>query len=118
MFKRRPRQAASDRVPPEPAPASAAGTLRALTDEILRQESDLRQGGGAAGQARQRKLGRLPVRERIERLLDPASPLLEFGLWAAHGMYPKVGEIPAAGVVTGVGSVHGRPCMVIANDAT
>src|SRR3954452_3847878 len=98
--------------------AAPPHTLRALTDQILQQESDLRQGGGPAGQARQRKLGRLPVRERIERLLDPGAPFLEIGLWAAYGMYADVGGVPAAGVVTGVGPVGGRPCMVIANDAS
>jgi 3-methylcrotonyl-CoA carboxylase beta subunit len=117
----------ADRVPPaarngngaaQPADPAPPTTLRAMTDQILRQESDLRQGGGPVGQARQRKLGRLPVRERIERLLDPGAAFFEIGLWAAYGMYPDVGGVPAAGVVTGVGRVEGRPCMVVANDAT
>src|SRR3954447_9767675 len=93
-------------------------SLRALTDQILHQESDLREGGGPAGQARQRKLGRLPVRQRIERLLDPGASFLEIGLWAAYGMYSDVGGVPAAGVVTGIGPVEGRACMVVANDAS
>jgi acetyl-CoA carboxylase carboxyltransferase component len=97
-----------------PAPA----TLRDLTREIARQESDLRRGGGDAGQERQRKLGRLSVRERLSRLLDHDAPFVETGLWAAWGMYPDVGEVPAAGAVTGVGRIAGRRCMVIANDAT
>jgi 3-methylcrotonyl-CoA carboxylase beta subunit len=93
-------------------------TLRELTDEVAKQEQVLRQGGGAAGQERQRKLGRLPVRERLSALLDADRPFLEFGLWAAWGMYREWGEVPAAGVVCGVGWISGRACMVIANDAT
>jgi acetyl-CoA carboxylase carboxyltransferase component len=100
------------------ANSAPPASLHALTDQILQQESDLRQGGGPAGQARQRKLDRLPVRERIERLLDPGASFLEIGLWAAYGMYSDVGGVPAAGVVTGIGPVEGRPCMVIANDAS
>ena len=92
--------------------------LRALTNEILREEEVLRSGGGESGHARQKKLGRLPVRERLGRLLDRDSMFLELNLWAAWGMYPEVGEVPAAGVVTGIGSVCGRRCMVVANDAT
>jgi acetyl-CoA carboxylase carboxyltransferase component len=84
----------------------------------LKEESDLRQGGGQAGKERQRKLGRLPVRQRIELLLDKKSTWIEIGLWAAYGMYEQVGAIVAAGVVTGIGHVHGRPCMIVANDAT
>jgi acetyl-CoA carboxylase carboxyltransferase component len=93
-------------------------TLRNLTDDLLAQEEQLRQGGGPAGHERQRRLGRLPVRQRLSLLLDADTPFLELNLWVAWGMYPEAGSIPAAGVVTGVGFVHGRPCMVIANDAT
>jgi acetyl-CoA carboxylase carboxyltransferase component len=67
---------------------------------------------------RQHKLGRLHVRERLAALLDEGSDWLEIGLWAAWGMYPEVGGAVAAGVVTGIGRVHGRSVMVIANDAT
>ena len=93
-------------------------TLRELTRQIHEQETVLRQGGGSAGQERQRRLGRLTARERVEELLDKGSPFFELGLWAAWGMYPDWGDIPAAGVVTGIGTVHGRPVLVIANDAT
>jgi acetyl-CoA carboxylase carboxyltransferase component len=60
----------------------------------------------------------LPVRQRLTLLLDAGTPFLELNLWAAWGMYSEAGAIPAAGVLTGIGIVHGRPCMVIANDAT
>ncbi|MGD9856913.1 MAG: acyl-CoA carboxylase subunit beta [Planctomycetaceae bacterium] len=93
-------------------------TLRELTDEILQQEQVLREGGGPSGQARQRKLGRLPVRERLAALLDEGYPFFEINLWAAYGMYEEWGGVPAAGVVTGIGWVSGRPCFVVANDAT
>lgn len=93
-------------------------TLRELTDEVLQQEAALRQGGGPAGQERQRKLGRLTVRERLAALLDPERPFFELGLWAAHGMYAEWGAVPAAGIVVGIGWISGRPCLVAANDAT
>ncbi len=86
--------------------------------DILAEEALLREGGGAAGQERQRKLGRLPVRERLARLLDDPEAFLEIGLWAAYKMYSSWGDVPAAGVVTGIGTVSGHACMVIANDAT
>src|SRR5215471_2073217 len=92
--------------------------LRAVCDQILAQEAALRDGGGSAGQARQRKLGRLTVRERLARLLDNSNSFFELGLWAGYRMYPDWGEVPAAGLVTGIGSVAKRSCMMIANDAT
>ena len=78
----------------------------------------LREGGGKAGHERQRKMGRLPVRERVSHLLDKDAQFFEIGLWAAYKMYEQWGKIPAAGVVAGIGNVGGVPCMIIANDAT
>ena len=92
--------------------------LRAHCAGIAQEESVLREGGGKAGHERQRKMARLPVRERLRHLLDKDSPFFEIGLWAAYKMYEQWGKIPAAGVVTGIGSVEGVPCMIIANDAT
>ncbi len=89
-----------------------------MTDDILDTEAVLREGGGESGQARQHRLGRLFARERVEALIDKGTEFFELGLWAGHGMYPDIGEVPAAGVVTGVGQVSGRLCMIIANDAT
>jgi acetyl-CoA carboxylase carboxyltransferase component len=85
---------------------------------LAAEESSLREGGGAGGQERQHKLGRLTARERIAALLDEPDDFLELGLWAAHGMYREWGAFPAAGVVTGIGRVAGRAVMLIANDAT
>jgi acetyl-CoA carboxylase carboxyltransferase component len=93
-------------------------TLAELTRQICEQEETLRQGGGTSGQDRQRRLGRLTARERIGELLDPESTFHELGLWAAWQMYPEWGDVPAAGVVTGIGQVHGRSVLVVANDAT
>lgn len=86
--------------------------------QIAREESALREGGGPAGQERQHKLGRLFVRERIAALIDSPGSFLEVGLWAAHGMYQEWGVFPGAGVVTGIGQIAGRPCIIVANDAT
>jgi acetyl-CoA carboxylase carboxyltransferase component len=86
--------------------------------QLAEEEAVIRRGGGPAGHARQKKLGRLPVRDRLAKLLDPKSDWLEIGLWAGWGMYDEVGGVPAAGVVTGIGSVSGRSAMIVANDAT
>lgn len=93
-------------------------SLQELTDEFRMQEAILREGGGETGQARQRRLGRLTVRERIDLLLDQSASFLELGVWAAYGMYEEWGGLPAAGVITGIGVIHGHQCMIIANDAT
>ena len=85
--------------------------LRDFCREILKQEALLRQGGGKAGLERQRKLGRLPARERIDQLLDKDARFFEIGLWAAYKMYEEWGNIVAAGTVAGIGNVSGVPCM-------
>jgi 3-methylcrotonyl-CoA carboxylase beta subunit len=82
------------------------------------EEARIRAGGGAKAQEAQHAKGRLTVRERLRLLLDEGTELLELGLWAAHGMYAEYGGAPGAGVVTGLGRVAGRLCMIIANDAT
>lgn len=93
-------------------------TLREISEAVRLEEQQLLQGGGKSGMERQRKLGRLPVRERLSLLLDPGRPFLELGLWAAYRMYPEWGDVPAAGVVAGIGWIESRPCMIAANDAT
>ncbi|QOI99461.1 MAG: acyl-CoA carboxylase subunit beta [Phycisphaeraceae bacterium] len=104
---------------PSPAsPTSPPPTLRDLTREYLAEAARIEQGGGPAAIKRQHDKGRLTARERVARLIDPGSAFQEYGLWAAHGMYQEFGGAPAAGVVTGVGVVRGRPHMIIANDAT
>jgi len=98
--------------------SSTSEVLRAHCAAIAKEEAVLREGGGKAGHERQRKMGRLPVRERLRHLLDKDAAFFEIGLWAAYKMYEQWGKIPAAGVVAGIGNVAGVPCMVIANDAT
>src|SRR6266542_4110700 len=98
--------------------SSSSELLRAHCAAIAREDTVLREGGGKPGHERQRKMGRLPVRERISHLLAKDSPFFEIGLWAAYKMYEQWGKIPAAGVVAGISNVEGVPCMVIANDAT
>jgi 3-methylcrotonyl-CoA carboxylase beta subunit len=90
--------------------------LRQLGAEVRELEARLRQGGGAERIARQHKQGKLTARERIERLCDPSAPFLEVGLLVAYDQYD--GQAPAAGVVTGIGSVCNRPVVIVANDAT
>src|SRR5688572_20601244 len=89
-----------------------------VLETYAKQEQALRQGGGAVAIERQHKKGRLTARERLALLLDKDTPFLELGLFAAWEMYAEWGEVPAAGVVCGVGVVQGRRFMVIANDAT
>jgi 3-methylcrotonyl-CoA carboxylase beta subunit len=110
-----------------PAQPASSYALRSHCRAIAAEEADLREGGGAAGRARQHKLGRATARERINTLLDDgngselensSNRFLEFGLWAAHDMYREWGTFTAAGVITGIGRVAGRDVMIIANDAT
>lgn len=90
--------------------------LRELSAEVRELEEKLREGGGADKIARQHKQGKLTARERITRLCDPDSRFLEIGLLVAYDEYE--GQAPGAGVVTGVGVVHDRPVVIVANDAT
>jgi 3-methylcrotonyl-CoA carboxylase beta subunit len=98
--------------------SSTSEILRAHCAAIAKEEAILREGGGKSGHERQRKMGRLPVRERLSQLLDKDAAFFEIGLWAAYKMYEQWGKIPAAGVVTGIGNVSDVPCMIVANDAT
>ncbi len=86
--------------------------------ELHKEEEHLRLGGGLKRQEKQRARGKMTARERVIALCDPESSFLELGLWAAHGMYQEYGGAPAAGVVIGVGLIHGREVVVVANDAT
>ena len=99
-------------------PAANRTALLALLDVVRSEEEAIRLGGGIRAVEAQHGKGRLTVRERLKLLLDEGSELLELGIWAAHGMYEEYGGAPAAGVVTGLGRVSGRLCMIVANDAT
>jgi len=90
--------------------------LRLLVEQLAKLEARLREGGGTARIERQHKSGKLTARERIAALLDPGSPFLEIGLLIAYDLYD--GQAPAAGVVTALGRIEGRPAVIVANDAT
>jgi 3-methylcrotonyl-CoA carboxylase beta subunit len=92
--------------------------LAVLLAALRTEEDSIRLGGGTKATEAQHAKGRLTVRERLKLLLDDGTELLELGLWAAHGMYSEYGGAPGAGVVTGLGRVCGRLCMIVANDAT
>src|SRR5438132_13993311 len=92
--------------------------MKQLVEALQREEAVIKEGGGAKAAARQHEKGRLTARERIARLIDADTSFFELGLWAAWGMYQDWGGAPAAGVVTGIGTVSRRRIMIIANDAT
>ncbi|MDO8188256.1 carboxyl transferase domain-containing protein [Conexibacter sp. JD483] len=87
-----------------------------LIAELQQRLARVRAGGGAKATERHVARGKLPARERVERLCDPGAPFLELAPLAAEGLYDD--DAPGAGVVAGVGVIHGRRCMVVANDAT
>jgi 3-methylcrotonyl-CoA carboxylase beta subunit len=93
-----------------------ADVMKRLVEELSTKLDAVRQGGSEQARARHVKRGKLLVRERVRLLLDPETTLLELSPLAAHGMYG--GEVPAAGIVTGIGRVCGRDCVIVANDAT
>ena len=90
--------------------------MTALVAELRERLVAAKQGGGPRYLERHREQGKLPVRERIEKLLDPGSPFLELSPLAAWGLYDN--DAPAAGIVTGIGRVSGREVLIVANDAT
>jgi acetyl-CoA carboxylase carboxyltransferase component len=90
--------------------------MLALVGELRERVSRARDGGGAKYVERHREQGKLPARDRIAQLIDPASPFLELSALAAWDLYDN--EAPAAGIVTGIGRVSGREVMIVANDAT
>jgi 3-methylcrotonyl-CoA carboxylase beta subunit len=93
-----------------------AEAMRALVDDLRAKVAEVNQGGGAAARERHLARGKMLPRERVRTLLDPGSPFLEIGQLAAYGMYGE--DVPAAGIVAGIGRVSGRECAVLANDAT
>ncbi len=92
-----------------------------LVDELRERLAVVRQGGSERARAKHRDRGKLLARDRIDLLLDPGSPFLELSPLAAYGMYGAEGDdnaVPSASIVTGIGSVNGRLCVIVANDAT
>ena len=104
--------------PDSPAFRENARHHRALAEELKKRIATIREGGGKKSVERHHDRGKLLPRERIDRILDPGSPFLELSALAAWDMYKAEGGVPSAGIVTGIGRVHGRECMLVANDAT
>src|ERR687892_1006412 len=90
--------------------------MRDLVAELRERLAVVRRGGSESARQKHLDRGKLLVRDRVDRLLDPGSPFLELSPLAAFGMYDDA--VPAAGIVTGIGRVNGRECVVVANDAT
>ena len=93
-----------------------AAVMRALVEDLRAQVNRVREGGSRSAQEKHIARGKLLPRDRVRTLLDPGSPFLELSQLAAHGMYGE--NIPAAGIITGIGRVAGRECMIVCNDAT
>jgi acetyl-CoA carboxylase carboxyltransferase component len=102
--------------PDDPTFQANRDRMQQLLTELRERVARAREGGGAKYLERHRQQGKLPVRDRIARLLDPSSPFLEFSPLAAHDMYDN--EAPGAGLITGAGRVSGREVLIVANDAT
>jgi len=92
--------------------------LQQLIEEFGETEGQIKLGGGKKRIEKEHGKGKLTARERIELLTDEDSKFYELGLWAGYEMYEEQGGCPAGGVVTGIGEVSGRQCMIVANDAT
>ena len=96
--------------------AENAAAMRSLVEGLRAELAGATRGGSEASKARHAARGKLLPRDRVDLLLDPGSPFLELSPMAAHGMYG--GDVPSASLVTGIGRISGRECMVVANDAT
>jgi acetyl-CoA carboxylase carboxyltransferase component len=96
--------------------ASRRERMEALVAELRERTALVARGGGDAATERHRSRGKLPARERVDRLLDPGTAFLELNALAAWDLYD--GAAPSAGIVTGIGVIEGRECVLVANDAT
>tara|TARA_R110002072_G_scaffold276051_1_gene437532 strand:+ start:277399 stop:279027 length:1629 start_codon:yes stop_codon:yes gene_type:complete len=91
---------------------------QSIVNELKKRIDETKLGGGEKSVTRHRKRDKLLPRERIDRILDQGSPFLELSSLAANDLYKKEGPVPSAGIITGIGRVHGVECMFVANDAT
>src|SRR5437764_3429986 len=103
-------------VEPDEAHERRRARMQELVAELRERTAKVARGGGDKATERHRSRGKLPARERVDRLLDPGTAFLELGALAAWELYG--GEAPSAGVVTGIGVVEGQECVIVANDAT
>lgn len=97
---------------------STSHWLQNLINNLRAEENTIKQGGGSSRIEKEHAKGKLTARERISTLLDEGAQFFELGLWAGYEMYEDEGGCPGGGVVTGIGKVSGRDCMIVANDAT
>ncbi len=102
--------------PRSPGFQANATAMRALVEDLRQRTEVIREGGPLAAREKHLSRGKLLPRDRVRALIDPASPFLEVGQFAAFGLYKN--EVPAAGLIAGIGRVAGRECMIVANDAT
>src|SRR4051794_40968151 len=96
--------------------AENAAAMGGLVADLRAKVTEIKQGGGPRARDRHLSRGKLLPRDRVRTLLDPGTPYLELSQLAAHGVYEE--PIPAAGILTGIGRVSGRECVIVANDAT
>ncbi|MEX1147892.1 MAG: carboxyl transferase domain-containing protein, partial [Sphingomonadales bacterium] len=96
--------------------AENAAHMRALADDLRARVAEVKAGGGTKARERHLSRGKLLPRDRVRALVDPGTPFLELSQMAAYKVYDDV--IPAAGIITGIGRVSGRECMIVCNDAT
>ena len=96
--------------------ATNARSMQTQVDDLKDKIATVYLGGGIKACERHKSRGKLLPRERVQKLLDPGSPFLELSALAAHNVYGE--EVPAAGIITGIGRISGQECVVVANDAT
>src|SRR6266404_5684119 len=96
--------------------ARNAEAMRALVAELRQKLDEVAGGGGKASRTRHTSRGKMLARERVDLLIDPGTAFLELSPLAAHGLYG--GDVHSASVITGVGRISGRECVIVANDAT
>jgi len=101
---------------PVSEPRRQGDVMRELVADLKAKIATIAEGGPADAREKHTGRGKLLPRERVERLLDPGTPFLELSQLAAHEVYEE--PIPAAGIITGIGRIAGRLCMVVCNDAT
>jgi 3-methylcrotonyl-CoA carboxylase beta subunit len=106
----------SSALPRDAAFEANAAHMRTLVADLRAKISDIAKGGGEKARERHLSRGKLLPRDRVDGLLDPGTPFLEFSQFAAHDVYDE--PVPAAGILTGIGRVSGRECVIVANDAT
>src|SRR5262249_47513584 len=109
-------QLTSDINPRSPAFRANAELMQGLVEDLRQKVAAIEKGGGEKAMARHLARGKLSPRQRIELLVDPGAPFLELSQLAAYHVYNE--DVPAAGIITGIGRIEGRECVIVVNDAT